>query len=204
MRRSPWVGLVVVLASLTASAMPTQASAAKALLRLSEGGVPVAQGTEVGALLTLRPEGFSGSALQIAGGPLVNEAAVDGFTAYQGGDGTGSWAVHGTVEAIALAADGRAMVSLSGEAIADDETEGTKPVGPPPPSALAVQKWECFYPLPKKLKGTFPTSGAAVVTGTTSAKPSKLCSLPGFRVSFTLELLPEGLAGQPLETSLMR
>jgi len=54
------------------------------------------------------------------------------------------------------------------------------------------------------LTGAFSTAGVAVVTGTTKAKPSKLCHLPGFGVSFTLELVPNGLRGPPLETSLVQ
>jgi hypothetical protein len=199
------VGLIVAtVAVLLAAAVSSEAASAKGLLRLSEGGVPVAQGTEVGYWLVLRPEGFSGSATQAGGGPLVNESKLDGFKANEGGDGQGSWLLEGTIEAIALGSNGTATITATGEAIANNEPE---PVEPPPPPSLArasIPKWACFYPLPKKLKGTFSTAGAAVVTGTTKAKPSKPCHLPGFSVSFTLELVPSGLRGRPLETSLVQ
>jgi hypothetical protein len=150
----------------------------------------------------LRPAGYSGYALQAGGGPLVNEAKLDGFTANEGADGqAGGWLVDGMIEAIALTSSGTATITATGEAIANNELE------PPPPTSLArasIPKWECFYPLPKKLKGKFSTTGVAVVTGTTKAKPSKLCHLPGFSVSFTLELVPNGQSGPPLETSLVQ
>lgn len=191
------IGMLLLVAAASADAV-----SAKGVLRLSEDGVPVAQGTEVAYSLILRPAGYSGYALQAGGGPLVNEAKLDGFSANEGAGGqAGGWLVDGTIEAIALTSSGKATITATGEAIANNELE------PPPPPSLArasIPKWECFYPLPKKLKGTFSTTGVAVVTGTTKAKPSKLCHLPGFSVSFTLELVPNGQSGPPLETSLVQ
>ncbi len=191
------VGVLLVLAGATA-----ETACARGLLRLSETGRPVARGAEVGYILLLRPDGYSGSARQEGGGALVNESKRDGFRTREGGDGQGSWLVDGSIESIALTSNGRATIVTAGEAIADNEPE---PVEPWPPSLRgSVAKWECFYPLPKTLRGTFSTTGLAVVTGRTTAKPSKLCHLPGFGVSFTLELLPIGLSGPPLETSLVQ
>ena len=188
------IGLLLLVAAVSANA-----ASAKSVLRLSDGGVPVAQGVEVAYSLVLRPEGFTGYGLQVGGGPLVNEAKVDGFTTNEGGDGVAGWSVNGTIEAIALRSNGKATVTATGERITNDE------VGPPPPPILARgAAAECSYPLPNKLKGTFSTSGVAVVTGTTKAKPSKACRLPGFGVSFTLELVPSGQSGPPLETSLVQ
>jgi hypothetical protein len=172
------------------------------VLRFSEGGVPVAQGATVGFRLVLKPEGFSGSALQVGDGPLVNESKVDGIKATAGADGSGSWLIDGSIEAIGLGSNGKATITTAGEAIADNEPEP-----PPPPASPArpsLHKWECFYPLPKTLRGAFSTGGAAVVTGGARAKPSKACHLPGFGVTFTLELLPESLSGPPLEATLLR
>jgi hypothetical protein len=194
------IGILLLGAAPCADAAP-----AKSVLRLSDGGVPVAHGAEVAYSLVLRPAGYSGYALQVGGGPLVNEAKLDGFTANEGAGGqAGGWLVDGTIEAIALTSSGTATITATGEAIANNELE---PPPPPPPPSLArasIPKWECFYPLPKKLKGKFSTTGVAVVTGTTKAKPSKLCHLPGFSVSFTLELVPNGQSGPPLETSLVQ
>jgi hypothetical protein len=195
--------IVATVAVMLVAGASSEAASAEGLLRLSQGGVPVAQGMEVGYQLVLRPEGFSGSALEAGGGPLVNESKVDGFKANEGADGQGGWLVRGTIEAIALGGNGKATITMSGEAIANDEVE---PPPPPPPPLLtrgSIPKLECFYPLPNKLKGTFSTSGVAVVTGITKAKPSKACHLPGFGVSFTLELVPNELSGPPLETSLV-
>jgi hypothetical protein len=180
------------------AAVSPDADAAKGALRLSESGVPVAQGTEVAYSLVLRPEGHSGYGLQVGGGPLTNEAKTDGFTTNEGGAGqVGGWSVDGTIETIALSSSGKATITATGEAIANNE------IGPPPPPLAHGTAAECFYPLPKKLNGTFSTSGIAVVTGTAKAKPSKSCHLPGFGVSFTLELVPNGQSGSPLETSLL-
>lgn len=190
---------------LFAGALSADAASAKGVLRLSYNGVPVARGTEVAYSLVLRPEGHPGYGLQAGGGPLVNEAKTDGFTANEGADGqAGGWLVDGTIEAIALTNGGKATITARGEAIADNELEPPPPPPPPSPARGSIPKWECFYPLPKKLKGTFSTTGAAVVTGTTKAKPSKLCDLPGFSVSFTLELVPNGQSAPPLETSLVQ
>ncbi len=178
------------------------AASAKGLLRLSEGGQPVAQGAEITYRLALRPDGYSGSALQEGGGPLVNESKADGFRANEGADGQAGWLVDGSIEMITLASDGKATITSTGEAIANNEPEPVKP--PPPRVRSSTAKWECFCPLPKKIKGTFSIAGVAVVTGTAKAGPSKLCHLPGFDVSFTLELLPEGLSGPALETSLVQ
>jgi hypothetical protein len=199
----PWRKLAGALIGmlLLGAAASADAACAMDVLRLSDGGVPVAQGSEVAYSLVLRPAGHSGYGLQVGGGPLVNETKTDGFTANEGAGGqAGGWLVDGTIEAIALTSRGKATITATGEAIANDELE------PPPPPLIrpSIPKWECFYPLPKKLKGTFSTTGVAVVTGATKAKPSKLCGLPGFSVSFTLELLPNGQSGPPLETSLVR
>jgi hypothetical protein len=178
---------------------PPSAASAKGVLRLSDGGVPVAQEATVGFRLVLMPEGFSGSALQVGDGPLVNESRVDGIKATAGADGSGSWLIDGSIEAIGLGSNGKATITTSGEAIANNEPEP-----PPPPARPSLNKWECFYPLPKTLRGAFSTGGAAVVTGGARAKPSKACHLPGFGVTFTLELLPESLSGPPLEAGLLR
>lgn len=175
------------------------AAASKGLLRISEDGRPVAKGAEVGYRLVLAPDGYAGTALQVGGGPLVNEAKADGFRTTRGADGPGGWIVHGVIESITLASNGKATIVASGEAIANNEPE------PPPPPLVrsSIPKWECFFPLPKTLKGTFSTTGMALVTGTASTKASKLCHLPALGVSFSLELLPESLTGPVLETSLV-
>ncbi len=191
------IGMLLLVAAISADA-----ASAKSVLRLSDSGAPVAQGTEVAYSLILRPAGYSGYAFEVGGGPLVNEAKLDGFSANEGAGGqAGGWLVDGTIEAIALTSGGKATITATGEAIADNELE---PPSPPSLARASIPKWECFYPLPKKLKGTFSTAGVAVVTGTTKAEPSKLCHLPGFSVSFTLELVPNGQSGPPLETSLVQ
>jgi hypothetical protein len=76
----------------------------------------------------------------------------------------------------------------------------------PPPISLSVGStplWECWHQLPKKLTGTFSTSGLAVISGQAKAKPSKACHLPGFPVSFTLELRPTLDGSSTLQTRLL-
>lgn len=191
------IGLLFLVAAVSANP-----ASAKGVLLLSNGGAPVAQGAEVAYSLTFRPEGSSGYGLQVGGGPLVNEAKVDGFTTNEGGDAVAPWSVNGTIEAIALKRNGKATVTATGETLTNNEIGPPPP--PPPPLVDRGSAAECSYPLPNKLKGTFSTSGVAVVMGTTKAKPSKACHLPGFGVSFTLELVPSGQSGPPLETSLVQ
>jgi hypothetical protein len=182
---------------------PSALAAPKPVLNLSAGSSSLAAGTEVSFTESLRPQGYQGHAEQAGAGPLsANDVRLDSVRILEGAAGQGGgWLVQGTIESITLSSAGKATIAESGEEIADSE------VTPPPPSIPlsggSTPLWECWHQLPKKLTGTFSTSGLAVISGQTKAKPSKACHLPGFSVSFTVELRPTLGESSLLQTSLL-
>jgi hypothetical protein len=173
-------------------------------LRLSEAGKPVPVGSEVYFTGLLSPQGSSGHVEFGGAGPLKsNNSALDKVQATAGGAGQGGgWRLRGQVDSVALSSTGHATIITSKLAIAKEPG----PPPPPPPGGVgtAAAEPECWFPLPQKITGTFPTSGKAVVSGTAKAAASSACKLAGFRVGFTLELQSPRLTGFPvLETSLL-
>jgi len=197
--RTWWMAAVAAL--VLGLSYASAAAAAKRVLELSEAGRPVPAGTEVGFAGSISPEGREGTAQFGGAGPLEpNGAAVDRITARAAyGGQTGGWLVDGEITQLTLTGAGKARIEDSGLAISPDEV---KPVEPPPPPLLAVGGQECWYRLPGKLAGTFPTTGLAVISGHAVAKPSSSCTKPGFTVAFTLTIHSEQEGRLTLETAV--
>jgi len=177
------------------------AAAAKRVLELNEAGRPVPVGTEVGFAGLIRPEGREGTAEFGGAGPLeANGAATDRIVARAAyGGPAGGWLVEGEITNVSLTSAGKATIEDRGLAISPNEVKG---VEPPPLSLPAAAGQECWYRLPGKLTGTFPTTGSAVISGHAVAKPSHSCTEPGFTVTFTLTIHSEQGGRSTLETSV--